>query len=155
VSQPSHGQLRALAGCGAALVVVGALLGWFERSHAAAVAGEVVVLRPDDMLGLGVVGWLVLVPFALAPLTPWGRRAARVAAVVVLPGVALVLAAVAMPPRAAVSGETIDDFVVARTLGQALSLVGALVALMALTAAWRRAPDWRVPFEWSRTAADQ
>jgi hypothetical protein len=155
VSQPSHGQLRALAGCGAALVLAGALLGWFERSDAAAVAAKVTVLRPDDVLGLGVLGWLVLVPFALAPLTPWGRRAARAAAAVVLPGVALVLLVAAMPPRAAVTGETIEEVVVARTLGQALSLVGALVAAMALTAAWRRAPDWRVPFEWSQTAAER
>jgi hypothetical protein len=43
---------------------------------------------------------------------------------------------------------------VSRTPGQALSLVGALIATMAFTAAWRGAPDWRIPFEWSRTAPE-
>ena len=152
MSQPSHGQLRVLAGAGAALVLLGALLGWFERSNTTETAGEVTVLRPDDILGLGALGWLVLAPFALAPLVTWARREARVAAFAVVPGVVLVIAAAAMPPRAAVSGETVEDFVVARTLGQAISLVGALTAAMALTAAWRRAPDWRIPFQWSQTA---
>ena len=134
-------------------MLLGAVLGWFERSSTTETAGKVTVVRPDDLLGLGVAGWLLLVPFAVAPLVPWARREARVAAAAVVPGVVLVVAAAAMPPRAAVSGETIEDFVVARTLGQAISLVGALTAAMALTAAWRRAPDWRIPFEWSRTAA--
>jgi len=65
------------------------------------------------------------------------------------------LLAAGLPDRRAVSGETIGELVAPRTLGQALSLVGALVLLMALGTAWRRAPDWGVPARWwSRTVTE-
>ena len=69
-----------------------------------------------------------------------------------LPALVLVVLAAALRPRTAVSGETIGEVVVERTLGQALSLVGVLLAVMALGAAWRSAPDWRIPQAWARDA---
>jgi hypothetical protein len=59
----------------------------------------------------------------------------------------------ALRPRTAVWGETIGEVVRERTLGQALSLVGALLAVMALAAAWQRAPDWRIPRSWAAEEA--
>ena len=152
MSAPTHAHLRALAGIAGLLVIAGALLGWFEESDAADVTADVRTVRVDDVLGLGAVGWVLLAPFVLAPLLRGDRRARLVALLSIAPGALLVVAAGVLPARRAVSGETVGEVVVARTIGQALSLVGALIALMALGAAWRRAPDWRIPFEWSRTA---
>ena len=147
---PTHPQLRVLAAVGAALVLAGAVVGWFERSAAADVVPDVRVVRPDDVLGLGVGAWLVLALPLLAPFAVRARRAALLGLLAVLPALVLAVLASALRPRTAVWGETIGEVVAERTLGQALSLVGALLAVMALGAAWQRAPDWRIPQRWAR-----
>ena len=150
---PTHAQLRALAAAGALLVLAGAFVGWFERSPAAAVDPAVTVVRPGDVLGLGVLGWLPLVLLAAAGLAaPRSRRGALIALVCTLPGLVLIVLAGGLRVRTAVSGETIGEVVADRTLGQALSLVGALLVIMALGAAWRHAPDWRIPQAWAQGA---
>ena len=63
---PTHAQLRALAAVGALLVLAGALVGWFERSRRGGGRPGRDVVRPDDVLGLGVLGWLLLVLLAAA-----------------------------------------------------------------------------------------
>jgi hypothetical protein len=149
--------LRGLTASGALLVALGCALGWYEVTFATLVDGPVRVVRPDGVLSLDAFGWLVLAPLVLAPLVPSTRRAVGVALGAVTPGVLLVVAAAALPARSAVVGETLGEVVAARTLGQALSLVGALIVVMALVAAWRRAPDWRVPPRWwhARGAGDR
>jgi hypothetical protein len=147
---PTHEQLRALAAVGALLVLAGAVVGWFERSAAADVSAEVRVVRPGDVLGLGVGAWAVLALPLLAPFALRSRRAAALGLLTVLPALVLAVLASALRPRTAVWGETIGEVVAERTLGQALSLVGALLAVMAMGAAWQRAPDWRVPQAWAR-----
>jgi hypothetical protein len=150
VAGPTLHQLRVLAAVGALLVLAGAIAGWFERSAAADVSPEVRVVRPDDVLGLGVFAWVVLALALAAPFAVRSRRAALLALAALLPALAFVVLAAALRPRTAVWGETIGEIVVERTLGQALSLVGVLLAGMALGAAWQKAPDWRVPQAWAR-----
>jgi hypothetical protein len=148
--RPRSQQLRALAATGALLVLAGAGVGWFELTSASAVRPTADVVRPGQVLGLGVAGWLVLAPLVVAPALPASRRAALAGLAASAPGLAFVALAEAVRPRTAVSGETIDQVVADRTLGQALSLVGALLVVMALGATWRAAPDWRLPATWSR-----
>ena len=152
---PSPTMLRGLAAAGALLVVAGALVGWFERSAAADVDPVVDVVRVDDVLGLGVLGPLALLPVLVAPLLVRARRAAAFGLLAAVPALALVVTAAALRPRVAVSGETIGEVVSERPLGQGLSLVGILVVVMALGAAWRSAPDWRIPMTWSTDAPER
>jgi hypothetical protein len=153
VAGPTHAQLRALAATGVLLVLAGAAVGWFERSGAADVEPVVRVVRAGDVLGLGLLAWLVLLATAAAPFVVRSRRGAGAGLVAALPALALVILVSALRPRTAVSGETIGEVVAERTLGQALSLVGVLLVVMTLAAAWRRAPDWRVPATWLRGTA--
>ena len=147
--------LRALIASGSVLILLGVAVGWFERSPAASVAGPIGVVRPDGVLGLGALAWIVLAPVVVAPFVPSSRRVVTATLAAVLPAIAIVLVAAALPRRRAVTGETIGELVVERTLGQALSVVGALVLGMGLAAAWQRAPDWTVPPRWwHRTATD-
>jgi hypothetical protein len=156
VAGPTLQQLRVLAAVGALLVLAGAVVGWFERSAAADIEPTVRVVRPGDVLGLGVLAWVVLALPLVAPFVVRSRRAALLALAALLPALVFVVLAAALRPRAAVSGETIGEIVVERTLGQALSLVGVLLTGMALGAAWQKAPDWRVPHAWARdTAVEQ
>ena len=147
--------LRALTASGSLLLLAGCLVGWFERSVAADVSAPVDVVRPDGVLGLGVLAWVLLVPVVIAPLVPSSRRWVRLALVAVLPAIALVMVAIGLPNRRAVSGETIGELVAQRTLGQAMSVVGAAILLMALATAWRRAPDWGVPPRWWHWSATE
>jgi hypothetical protein len=150
----SPAQLRSLAAAGVVLLVAGCVVGWFTRTPTSLVAGPDVVVRPDGVLSLDAVAWLLLAPLLVAPLVPRGRRLLAGVAAATVPGLALVALASALPPRRAVDGETIGELVADRTLGQALSVVGACIVVMALVAAWRRAPDWRIPQGWSRPAED-
>ena len=145
--------LRALVAAGALLLLAGCVVGWFERSVAAEVSGPVAVVRPDGVLGLGLLGWLVLVPLVLAPAVPSSRRAVVAALAACAPGLVFVVLAAALPRREAVSGETIGEVVSDRTAGQALALVGALLVAMGLVTAVRRAPDWAVPPRWAHEDA--
>ena len=147
--------LRALTASASLLVLAGCLVGWFERTDADLVDGPVTVVRPDGVLGLDVLAWVLLVPVALVPFVPSSRRWVRIATVAVVPAVLMVLLAAAVPDRQAVSGETIGELVAPRTLGQALSVVGAVLLLMALVTAWRRAPDWAVPPRWWAPSAQE
>ena len=147
--------LRALVAAGSLLVVAGAVVGWFERTVAADVGGPVEVVRPDGVLGLGLLGWLVLVPLVLAPAVPSTRRAVAAVLAACVPGFAFVVVASTLPRRTAVSGETIGEVVSDRTAGQALALVGALLVGMGLVTAVRRAPDWAVPPRWAHEDATQ
>ena len=141
--------LRWLTACGSLLVVAGCAVGWFELSAAALVNGPVQVVRPNRILGLGFVAWLVVAPLVAVWLVPSSRRAVTVAIVLALPGGVLVALAAGLPRRTAVSGETIGELVAERPVGQGLSLVGVLVVGMALATAWTRAPDWTVPPRWA------
>ena len=148
--------LRALTASASLLVLAGCLVGWFERTDADQVDGPVTVVRPDGVLGLDVLAWVLLVPVALVPFVPSSRRWVRIATVAVVPAVVMVLVAAAVPDRQAVSGETIGELVAPRTIGQGLSVVGAMVLGLALATAWRRAPDWAVPARWWHwSATDQ
>jgi hypothetical protein len=147
---PTLQQLRALAAVGAVLVLAGAVVGWYDRSAGADVTPQVRVVRAGDVLGLGVFAWLVLALPAATPFAVRSRRAALTGLLAVLPALVLAVLAAALRPRTAVRGETIGEVVSERTLGQALSLVGALLVVMAMAAAWQRAPDWRVPQAWAR-----
>ncbi len=147
--------LRALTACGALLVAAGCLVGWYELSPAADLDPDVTVVRPDRVLGIGVAGWLLMVPLLLAPFVPSSRRAVGVALAAIVPGCLVIFLAAGLPNRDAVSGETIGELVAPRTLGQALSVVGAVLLLMALVTAWRRAPDWAVPPRWWAPSAQE
>ena len=153
--QPASHELRILTLLGALLVAAGAIAGWFTRTQAELVDGPVRVVRPDDVLHLGIGGWLVLVPLVLAPLAPVGRRSLALALAFSLPGLVYIVTATVVRARTAVNGETIGEVVVARTLGQGLSLAGALIVVMTLATAWRRAPDWRAPARWARGAVPE
>jgi hypothetical protein len=52
--------------------------------------------------------------------------------------------------RSAVPDVTVGEYLVARPIGQTASLTGVAIVLMVLVAAWRQAPDWRVPPRWAR-----
>ena len=145
--------LRALVAAGAVLVAVGCVVGWFERTVASEVAGPVDVVRPDGVLGLGLVGWLLVAPLLLAPAVPSTRRAVLAALAACVPGFVFVVVVSSLPRRTAVSGETIGEVVSDRTAGQALVLVGALLVGMGLVTAVRRAPDWAVPPRWAHEDA--
>jgi hypothetical protein len=141
--------LRWLTACGSLLVAAGCAVGWYELSAAALVDGPVQVVRPNRILGLGALAWLVVAPLVAVWLVPSTRRAVAVAVAVALPGAVLILLAAGLPRRTAVSGETIGELVAERPVGQALSLVGALIVGMALVTAWTRAPDWTIPPRWA------
>jgi hypothetical protein len=145
--------LRLLAALGAALAVAGWVVGWFARGDADAVADPLAPVRPDAVVGAGPLAWLLLAVLIAAPLIPYERRPLAVA----WPAAAAALVATALAavlrPRAAVTDETVGELVVDRPIGQTLSLCGALVVVMALVAAWRRAPDWRVPPRWAGASA--
>ncbi len=145
--------LRWLTACGSLLVAAGCAVGWFELSAAAVVGGPVEVVRPGRVLGIGFVAWLLVAPLFVVWLVPSTRRAVTLAIAAALPGGVVVALTAGLPRRTAVSGETIGELVVERTLGQALSLVGVLVVGMALVTAWTRAPDWAVPPRWADETA--
>ena len=142
--------LRALVASGAVLVAASCAVGWFDRTVAAQVDGPVRIVRPDGVLGLGVLGWLLLVALVVAPFVPSSRRWVIASLAAAVPGAVFVVLACALPRRTAVSGETIGEVVADRPIGQALALVGAILVLMGLVTAVRRAPDWAVPPRWER-----
>ncbi len=128
--------LRLLALAGAGLFVAGWVVGWFTLVPAdTGVPGAVV--RPDRVLA-GTPAWLALALLGVAVVVAFDRRRAAVAWVGALPALAVVALAGTLPRRDVVVDETLGEVVRDRVAGQALSLAGALVCVMALVALWRR-----------------
>ena len=125
-----HG-LRPLAVAGALLFAAGALVGWFR---------DLDLDRPilaHDLVSAGVWAWIVIVPLLLGVLAPFEARWLRWAWL----GPAVLVLVVAVAGTAAEGFDTpeppfarADD----RQVGLAMSLVGALVAMLALLEAWSR-----------------
>ena len=138
--------LRRLVIGGVVLVLAGWVVGWFER-FLPAVGAEAFAVRPYDLL-ISHFAWVLLLPLLVAPFVPFDRRRLRVASFAVVPFLVWTFVAEVLRPRDVVPGVPIGEVVRDRTLGQALSLVGALVVAMALFTAWRRGPDWREPAQW-------
>jgi hypothetical protein len=131
------GGLRLLALAGAGLFVAGWVVGWFTLVPAdTGVPGAVV--RPDRVLA-GTPAWLALALLGVAVVVAFDRRRAAVAWVGALPALAVVALAGTLPRRDVVVDETLGEVVRDRVAGQALSLAGALVCVMALVAVGRRA----------------
>jgi hypothetical protein len=146
--------LRLLAAFGVALVAAGWVVGWFARGDADSPA-PLAAVRPDAVLGAGPLAWLLALPLLAAPLVPFERARLAVAWPCAVPALAACAIVATLRPRAAVPDATIGDVVVDRPVGQTLSLCGAMVVVMALVAAWRRAPDWRIPPRWAAASADR
>jgi hypothetical protein len=128
--------LRLLALAGAGLFVAGWVVGWFTLVPVdTGVPGAVV--RPDRVLA-GAPAWLALGLLGIAVAVAFDRRLAAVAWVGALPALGVVALAGALPRRDVVGDETLGEVVRDRVAGQALSLAGALVCVMALVALWRR-----------------
>ncbi len=131
------GGLRLLALAGAGLFVTGWAVGWFTLVPVdTGIPGTVV--RPDRVLA-GTPAWLALGLLAVAVAVAFDRRRAVVAWVGALPALAVVALAGTLPRRDVVGDETLGEVVRDRVAGQALSLTGALVCVMALGALGRRA----------------
>jgi len=140
--------LRWLAVVGAAGVVAGWAVGWFER-FPIEVGGRESAVRPSE-LSSGALAWVLVVPVLLAPFVPFERGWLSLAWPAVLPALCGLVLALTVKPREAVGDVPIGVVIRDRTLGQALSLVGLLFVLMALVTAWRHAPDWDEPSRWRR-----
>ena len=145
--------LRRLALAGVALVLAGWAVGWFER-FLPAVGAEAMAVRPYD-LRLSHFAWLLLIPLVLGPFAPFEKRWLRVAALGAVPFLLATLVAGVLTPRDVVPNVPIGEVVRDRTLGQALSLVGALIVVMALFTAWTRGPDWREPAQWHLFSSEE
>ncbi len=138
--------LRWLAVVGVASVVAGWAVGWFER-FPIEVGAQAETVRPSD-LSEGALAWVFGVPVVLAPFVPFQRHWLVLAWPAVLPALCGLTVALVAKPRDVVGDVPIGVVIRDRTLGQALTLVGLLFVLMALTTAWRRAPDWDEPSRW-------
>jgi hypothetical protein len=125
--------LRALVAAGALAFLAGGLIGWFrdlELDRA---------IPAHHLVAVGAWAWLGAVPLVLAPLAPFERRWLRWLWLAAVPLVfAVAVAGVAAPGTTMPSPflERAD----AREIGLAMSLVGALVALLGLLEAYSRAP---------------
>jgi len=144
--------LRVLAGFGAVLFAAGWIGGWFAVGEASVVA-PLDAVRPDAVLGAGLLAWLLALPLAAAPFVPFERPRLVVAWVATVPALVACVIVPMLRPRTAVGDVTVGEYVVARPVAQTASLTGAAIVVMALVAAWRRAPDWRVPPRWAGDAA--
>ena len=124
--------LRPLAVAGALLFVAGAAVGWF-RDIALDRA-----IPAHHLVSIGLAAWPLALPAVLASFVPFERRWLQwawlgPAALVLL--VAVAGTAVPGTEMPAPYDERAND----RHVGLAMSLVGSLVAMLALLEAWSRA----------------
>ena len=123
--------LRPLAVAGALLFTAGALVGWFRDLDL-----ERQILA-HDLVSAGALIWIVIVPLLLGVVVPFEVHWLRWAWL----GPAVLVLLVAVAGTAAEGFDTpeppfarADD----RQVGLAMSLVGALVAMLTLLEAWAR-----------------
>ena len=147
------GGLRPLVVGGVLLTCAGWVVGWFDK-FAPAVGAKDVAVHPHELWS----GWwavLFAVPLLLAPFVPFERRWLSWAWLAPVPAFVATVLAETLAPRTVVPHVPIGYVVRADTLGQALSLCGALIAIMGLVAAWRRSPDWDEPRRWTAEDVDE